>query len=821
MTFTTPKMLSKIFNKFSKNHGGALFGFSGRSAPPSGNTANSSASLPVIPEWGPGDTILNRYKVENVMSGSMGKVYISEHLGWGVKVAIKSPRPEVLADREGMKRILKEANSWVRMGMHPNVASCYYVLGINKIPHLFIEFVDGGDLAEWIKAGRCRNLRTALSLAIQFCHGMEYTHKQGIIHRDIKPQNVLITRNSLVKITDFGILLAQGEQRKDGEGVPAGEGVDQDATVGFRGTPGYASPEQLRNAHNVDQRSDIFSFGLCLWVMLCGSKPFTNNSIEHQIPNPTPIAPGVKFPATLKDVLVKSVAYKQEDRYRDFAQLREALNQAYTEAFKTACPYAELTNVDLRADSLNNRAVSLFELNETKEAVACLNKTLEINDMLPEAVYNQIILKWRSGKVKPARLLRQIEAAKKRGIQTPWFNELEVSIKRDMMGDKIEGKRNAKFPEFRLCIPKNSLEVFREGQLYLSVQRNVLDHLENKRYQACHDILMTAWKNNGFKKDRIFNKVYDSLLRVGKKTHVLGVQRFLTLKGFGSPATCLAYIPATKKIVSAGPDGKIILRDFGTSQKVNLLGTEGLPITAMVACPKGKHLAVGTEDGGVSLLSAKTGKVVSTSIAHNGPVYALAFSDNGRYLASGGQDGLLKVRKLSTGPETTISVQEAGALRSAAFVGKELDLITGSEDGTLRFWEDGGKECIRIIEAHAMPVIALSPSANGLRFVSTSPDRFLKVWEQQNGRCMKSIKAHEEATSSVLFLKDSRTLVSGCEDDIIKLWDSETGDCAAVLDGRGDGIFSLDHGPKPHTFLSGRKDGAVVLWMIIYNLQFD
>ena len=122
----------------------------------------------VTPEWKPGDVIMDRYRVEEVRSGSMGKVYISDHLGWDIKMAIKSPRREVLADREGFKRILNEANNWVRMGMHPNVASCYYVLALDGIPHLFIEYVDGGDLSEWIKTGRCRDIRTALSLAIQF-----------------------------------------------------------------------------------------------------------------------------------------------------------------------------------------------------------------------------------------------------------------------------------------------------------------------------------------------------------------------------------------------------------------------------------------------------------------------------------------------------------------------------------------------------------------------------------------------------------------------------------------------------------------------------
>lgn len=812
-------MLSRLFGQINKWKKGASPGIPGE-ASAKARQPTPSPEIPQAPAWAPGDTILNRYHIEQVMSGSMGNVYISEHLGWKIKVAIKAPRPEVLADREGMRRILKEANSWVRMGMHPNVASCFYVLGINKIPHLFIEFIDGGNLSDWIKAGRCRNLRTALSLAIQFCHGMEFTHQRGIIHRDIKPQNILITKNSLLKITDFGILLAHGDTEKGDGQIPGLDPADHEATIGFRGTLGYASPEQLRNAHAVDLRTDIFSFGLCLWVMLCGKKPFANNAVEHKIPAPTPAAPDIKFSAALKDVLRKSVAYNPDDRYQNFAEMREALNGAYTAAFNTACPYAELSNIDLRADSLNNRAVSLFELGESREAAACLNKTLEVNEMFPEAVYNMILLNWRSG-TKAGKIIRQIETAKKRGATTPWLTDMEAAVKRSMVADKVELEKQ-QFPEFRLCTPKNSLEIFREGQLHLSVQRNILDHLENKRYASCHDILMTAWKNSSYKKDKIFNMVYDRLLRVGTKKKVLGVQRFLTLKGDAGPTTHLAHIPNTKKFVAAGPEGKIILHDLGaSSQQGIVLGKGGSAISGLAVCPLGKYLAAGAQDGTVCLFSTKTGALESRETAHNGPVHALAFNENGRYLASGGADGIMKIRKFGAGPEMTTSIKEGGSVRAITFTTTGLNLVTGSEDGSVRFWDANGKECTRIIEAHAMPVIALANSPDGQRFVSAGTDRHLKVWEHKTGRCLKSIKAHDETISSALFLQDNQTLISGCEDDIIKLWDSNSAECLAILDGRGDGIYSLAHGPKPHTFLAGRKDGAIVFWMVIYQLHFE
>jgi serine/threonine protein kinase len=750
----------------------------------------------------------------------MGNVYISEHLGWKIKIAIKAPRAELLADCEGMRRILKEANSWVRMGMHPNVASCFYVLSINKIPHLFIEFVDGGNLSDWIKAGRCKNLRTALSLAIQFCHGMEFTHQHGIIHRDIKPQNILITKGSLLKITDFGILLAQGDTEKGEVKIPGLDSTDHEATIGFRGTPGYASPEQLRNAHAVDLRTDIFSFGLCLWIMLCGKKPFADNMVEQEIPTPLPVASDVKLSAALQGILRKSIAYNPDDRYDNFAQMRAALNEAYTAAFNNPCPYAELSNIDLRADSLNNRAVSLFELGETGEAAAYLRKTLEINEMLPEAVYNMILLNWRSG-TKTAKIMRQIETAQKRGATTPWLLEMERAVKCSMATAKVELEK-PQFPEFRLCTPKNSLEVFREGQLHLSVQRNVLDQLANKRYAACHDLLMTAWKNSSYKKDKTFNMVYDRLLRIGTKKKVLGVQRFLTLKGEGRPTTHLAHIPNTKKIVAAGPQGKIILHDLGAAAPQSLLlGKNDNAISALALCPLGKFIAVGAQDGTVSLFSTKTGTLESSEAVHHGPVHDLAFNENGCFLASGGADGIMKVRPLISGPGTTTSLKEGGAVRAITFTTTGLNLVTGSEDGSVRFWDLNGRECTKIVDAHAMPVIALANSADGQRFVSAGTDRYLKVWEHKTGRCLKSIKAHDETISSALFLEDNQTLVSGCEDDIVKLWDSSSGESLAILDGRGDGIYSLAQGPTPHTFLAGRKDGGIVFWMVIHQLHFE
>jgi tRNA A-37 threonylcarbamoyl transferase component Bud32/tetratricopeptide (TPR) repeat protein len=770
-----------------------------------------SSSIPF--DWRVGELILDRYRVEQIMAGSMGKVYISEHLGWRTRMAVKSPRPEVLADREGMKRILKEANGWIRMGMHPNIATCYYVLAIEKVPHLFIEYVDGGSLADWLNAGKCRDLRTALSLAVQFCHGMEFTHAHGIIHRDIKPANILVTRNSLLKITDFGILLTTSEQ--DGALAADSEG---DRTVGFRGTPGFASPEQFHDTHAVDGRADIFSFGICLWLMLCGRKPYQKNSVRSDIPEPEPLDPAVQFPEVLTAALKKCVAFDPRERFPDFVSLRKALDEAYATLFKVSCPYAVLPHVDLRADSLNNRAVSLFELGKAEKAEEFLQQALEINDVLPEAIHNLILLRWQAGQLGPERARRKLEAALKRLGKEPMLAELREHLAG--ADRKPAGAGTTGDPELRLCAPQTSLAVFRNGQLYQSVGRSMLDHLENGRYAPCHQALLTSWRNSNFKKDKPFTAIYERLLLEGRKKTVESAQRLAVLHGNRQPADCLAYVPFSRKIVTGSREGQIVIWDFALKKKISALGKPGLPVRALAANPKGKQVAVGTDDGAVSFWSVNSFRQTAVRTGHAGPVTALAYSSDGRWLISGGADGSVISVHLPTGRENRY--QAAGGPVCALAIGdKGRTFVTGGSDGKLHFWETGNKEYLRVVEAHSSPVVALNAAADGRKCVSGGGGRLLKIWDSHSGRCLKIVEAHEEPVTSVLFLPDAAHLVSGCQDDIVKIWHGESGECRVVLDGRGDGILSLAPGPKPHIFLAGRQDGAVLLWMVIYSLEFD
>jgi serine/threonine protein kinase len=174
--------------------------------------------------------------------GGMGEVWLARQTQWDADVAVKIPTAEILADAAHRHRIVREAEAWTELGLHPHIAYCHYAQPLDDLLLLVVEYVDGGNLREWIADGRCAGLRTGLNLAIQFCHGLERAHALGLVHRDIKPENVLMSRDGTLKITDFGIV-------RKALGVVEAAGVGPRSTAAGMtmvaiGTEDHMAPEQ-------------------------------------------------------------------------------------------------------------------------------------------------------------------------------------------------------------------------------------------------------------------------------------------------------------------------------------------------------------------------------------------------------------------------------------------------------------------------------------------------------------------------------------------------------------------------------------------------
>jgi eukaryotic-like serine/threonine-protein kinase len=217
---------------------------------------------------------ISHYRVLSLLArGGMGDVYRARDLRLGRDVAIKAVPLAYSVDPRRLQRFDQEARSAGQLN-HPNVLTVYDIGVHEGAPFIVAELLEGADLREQLKGGTLPQAR-CIEYARQIAHGLTATHGKGIVHRDLKPENLFVTNDRLVKILDFGLATLRDSSAADSEGTASGERFDTVASL--LGTISYLSPEQLRG-EPVDHRADIFAFGVILYEMLCGRRPFTGDS---------------------------------------------------------------------------------------------------------------------------------------------------------------------------------------------------------------------------------------------------------------------------------------------------------------------------------------------------------------------------------------------------------------------------------------------------------------------------------------------------------------------------------------------------------------
>ncbi len=259
----------------------------------------------------------NRYRlVDQIGEGGMAKVYRAQDLVLGRTVAIKVLRPQYSADPSFLARFQQEAQAAARL-THPNIVAVYDVGQDGGRHYIVMEYVEGPSLADLIARSAPFPVEKALKFAIQICAAVGFAHRAGIVHRDIKPHNVMMTAEGLVKVTDFGLAYALSPSA-----------VTEDGTVW--GTPHYLSPEQA-TGKNVAPASDVYSIGIVMYEMLTGKLPFeADNTVAvalmHIHEQPPPLrSQNPLVPPGLAGIVNTALAKEPAARYRTADHLGQVL----------------------------------------------------------------------------------------------------------------------------------------------------------------------------------------------------------------------------------------------------------------------------------------------------------------------------------------------------------------------------------------------------------------------------------------------------------------------------------------------------------------
>jgi serine/threonine-protein kinase len=254
--------------------------------------------------------VIDNYRILEILGrGGMGVVYKAMDEGLHRVVALKMLNPFYVQDENFLIRFRREARSQARLE-HPNIVRIHAFRESQEGLFIVMGFVDGKNLSQLIKEMGTISWQHSMPIFKQCLSAIGYAHQLGVIHRDIKPRNIMINRNGEVKITDFGLAKVQ-------------EGGETTITQGVAGTLYYMSPEQVQGMSKVDHRSDLYSLGMTFYEMLAGRTPFNKNDseftilksiVESNFPSPTQLNPAM--PPILSKIVMKAVSNEPAKRYQ-------------------------------------------------------------------------------------------------------------------------------------------------------------------------------------------------------------------------------------------------------------------------------------------------------------------------------------------------------------------------------------------------------------------------------------------------------------------------------------------------------------------------
>ena len=261
-----------------------------------------------------GKEIDGRYEIlEEIGKGGMAHVYKSRDKSLNRLVAVKVLKEDYKDDKEFVRRFNVEAQAAASLS-NPHIVSIYDVGCENGMHYIVMEYIEGETLKEYIDRVGVLPWREAANYSIQICEGIEEAHNNSVIHRDIKPQNIIMASDGVLKVTDFGIARASTQATMT---------MANNNTIG---TAHYLSPEQARGGYT-DERTDIYSMGVVMYEMLTGQLPFDDNSpvaiaIKHLQETATPITDiNPDVPNALEQIVMKAMSKEQDSRYSSITDM--------------------------------------------------------------------------------------------------------------------------------------------------------------------------------------------------------------------------------------------------------------------------------------------------------------------------------------------------------------------------------------------------------------------------------------------------------------------------------------------------------------------